>query len=151
MDKPILVVIDMQERFGSASNPKTVAACQKLIADSMLKSNPIIMVEYSMNGSTLPVLTSMVENYEPKFRIHKSQDDGSGVIQDCLDRCKVIPRKLIVCGVNTNFCVLSTVKGLHRSRHNYHIDVVEDACHDQWGEHANGILAMKHLSRVQVI
>ena len=151
MDKPILVVIDMQEHFGSASNPKTIAACQRLIADAVLKANPIILVEYSMNGSTLPILTNIVETYEPKFRNHKSQDDGSRSIQECLDRCKVIPKKLIVCGVNTNYCVLSTVQGLHRSHHNYHIDVVAEACNDQWGDHDRGLLAMKTLSRVQVI
>lgn len=151
MDKPILVIIDMQEHFGSASNPKTIAACQKLIASSILQFNPIIFVEYSGHGSTLPALMNMVETYEPKFRLHKSQDDGSASIQECLDRCKVIPRKLVVCGVNTNYCVLNTVQGLHVSRHNYQIDVVEEACNDQWGDHDEGIKTMNRLSRVKVI
>jgi nicotinamidase-related amidase len=151
MDKPVLVVIDMQENFPAARNPKTLAACKQLIADAIMHVNPIIFVEYSLNGQTLTDLTSMVESYELKFRIHKSQDDGSRDIQECLDRCKVIPKKLIVCGVNTNFCVLSTVQGLHRSEHNFNIDVIAEACHDQWDKHDVGIAAMKHLSRVQVI
>lgn len=151
MNKPILVVVDMQKQFAAASNPRTIAACQKLIANASQNINPILFVEYMGNGETLPQLTRLVESYEPKFRIHKHGDNGAHVVQECLARCKVKPEKFIVCGVNTGFCVLSTVRGLHRSPSKFSIDVVAEACNDQWGDSEPSFAIMRKMDRVQVI
>lgn len=151
MDKPILVVIDMQGQFASANNPRTIAGCQKLIVNASLNTHPIMFVEYMGYGETLPQLTQLVGAFEPKFRIHKTKDDGSEAVQETIKRCKVKPKKFIVCGVNTGFCVLSTVIGLHAASSQYHIDVVAEACNDQWGDSEPSFALMRKMPRVQVI
>ena len=50
-------------------------------------------------------------------------------------RKKHLPRLNIKCvGVNTAYCVKSTVRGLQYSSPKSNIKVVADACNSEWGE-----------------
>lgn len=150
MHKPILIVIDMQGYFDAANNPSTISACQSLINSAIRNRNPIVIVEYIGAKSTLKEITNLTKDYDLAFLVRKSTDDGSQAIESLFDRCQISPRKLIICGVNTDACVLATVIGLTRSNKKYKISVVKKACHTDFGTGERALQTMKKNRNVVI-
>lgn len=151
MDRPVLIVIDMQESFPAALRPETIKNCQSLIKDAVDKNNPILFLEYEYNPSTLKELTSLTSKYSFVNTIRKITDGGSDNIEQFFFRCRIKPKNIIICGVNTDMCVYETVHGLAHSRANYNITVVNKACNTpSIVGHIQAIDSMKKL-RVRVI
>lgn len=127
MDKSILIVVDMQENFRASKDPRTIKACLKQIRIAKENLNPILFVEYRGAKRTMDVLLNEVKNYAYFASITKYMDGGADKIVDYFDRCRINPKKLIICGVNTNYCVKDTVVGLaHYEK--FEITVIKDAC-----------------------
>lgn len=127
MNKPFLIVIDMQESFRASKDPKTIKACLKQILIAKKNQNPILFVEYRNNKRTMDVLLDEVKDYPYFASITKQADGGADKIVGYFDRCRIRPKKLIVCGVNTNYCVKATVVGLAKYER-FDITVIEEAC-----------------------
>lgn len=117
-------------------------ACAREIKKAIRDKAAIIFVEFEGHGTTLPVLTDLVKKarYHRSFHVLKGMDDGSNKIQYCIMK-KHLPRlNMRVCGVNTNYCVKSTVKGLSQKFEHSTIRVIGDACNatTSWG-HRDGL------------
>jgi len=111
-----LVVIDMQPYF-----PATKKALRPVISEvkrAMKHEVPILLVElhngYDDFGITHGSITRAVEGYPYVQLVHKAYNDGSAEVKEALDEQWGLGKEtaLEVCGVNTEFCVKATVKGL---------------------------------------
>ena len=69
------------------------------------------------------VLSNLISNAVIVF---KDQDDGSDIIRAHLERENLMDSWLVVCGMNTDACVLRTARGLHRK--GLDTVVMGDAC-----------------------
>lgn len=120
-----LVVIDVQDRFSSSKEIKTPVSLeiQKAISFNM----PVILVEYGPYSTNADVLR-MVKDYRRLYITTKNGDDGSNEVFECLKTFRLPTRKLKICGVNTCYCVLSTVKGLSNKKTIHKLELVKNAC-----------------------
>lgn len=130
----VLVIVDMQWQFDSSRNRSTQKACQKEIIDAMSKNMPIIFLEYESFGPTLPSLKKLVADYPFAFFRTKGNDDGSIELSHALKEQDIKPKKIIICGVNTECCVASTIYGLASQLRNTEIVIVYEATNSQFGK-----------------
>lgn len=133
-DNSILVIVDMQWQFNSSRNKSTKKACQREILDAMSNNIAIVFLEYDGQGPTLPSLKKLVVDYPFAFFRTKRHDDGSRVVCEVLKEQKMTPKKIIVCGVNTDCCVRSTVWGLAKKLNQAEITVVYEAVNSYYGK-----------------
>lgn len=126
--KPILVVVDMQATFDAANDLRTINAVAREIAKAKQARQWIIFLEYDGDGDTHPCLTNFVNGYANYTYESKTIDDGSGVVQSVCEDLDLKPESFVVCGVNIQACVLSTVRGLTDAFPTTPIRVVKDAC-----------------------
>ena len=120
-----LTVIDMQEEFTAANCPDTIAEVKKLCRKARRNKWPIILVEYAGAHQTLEEIQDVVKGYGQAFTLTKNKDDGSDVISKFVAG-KNLPDGVVACGVNTQFCVHDTVRGLLEKNHR--VEVVKKAC-----------------------
>lgn len=107
-----LVVVDMQHGFPASKNSATRNAAAEYIQEAVDDGAFIIFLEFDGYGKTWSKLVRICKGYE-KFRVlTKIENDGSYHVHSFLKymRKKHIPIRLL--GVNTNFCVQDTAKGL---------------------------------------
>ena len=140
--KNLLLIVDMQRSFTAANKKATVKACQELIFDAISLNNSIVFLEYKWNGKTKRELTSLVRNYSFVNTIQKEDDDGSEEVISFFNKCKFVPKNIIVGGVNTNFCVRQTVLGL-AEKNDSKLFLVQDACNHEYGDAEHAIKEMK--------
>lgn len=146
MNKPVLIVIDMQSKFTAANDPETITECKRLIREAMLEKQMILFLEFKFNNKTLPQLRSLVRDYPFHQTLIKSTDDGSAEILSFFKRSRTQPANLVVCGVNTDCCVHATVLSLSAEK-KFKITVVKKACNTVFSKArvARAIRAMKIL------
>ena len=120
-----LVVVDMQPRFVTTSAPMLVKACQREIIMAKRRKAAIIYLEFEGFGNTLGELTYFTHGYDKAYFATKNADDGSRQVIDLITKHNLYHNVRVI-GVNTSYCVLSTIRGLM----DYHgkITVVADAC-----------------------
>lgn len=149
-----LLIIDMQASFDASLDPKVQRSCIREIKKAMREQAPIVFVEYSGHGSTISELTDVVEqaHYKKVHHVLKHDDDGSDVIVEFL-RKKHLPRSnLSVVGVNSNWCVRSTVAGLTYLLKSATIKVIADACNcNDTDSHRRGLNEMRLLNNVKIL
>lgn len=145
-----LVVIDMQSYFTSAHNRKTLKSVKSLISQAMKDRQPIILVEYSDCGSSMPSLYRLTEHYSYLYVIRKQQDDGSAEISRLIRGMKLPATNIKVCGVNTDCCVYESVMGLKRRMRNTNFEIVENACWSTY-DHNGAINEFKNTKNVMVV
>ena len=107
-----LVVVDMlDDRFPASLNENTVAAVTNLMVNARQQGAGIVLLE-CLGCHTQQRLMALIAGYQNKMIAEKKHNDGSvQVIESCLDLGCCI-NQFVVCGVNTNYCVLETVLGL---------------------------------------
>jgi len=145
-----LVVIDMQSYFDSAHNRKTLKSVKKLISEAMEDWQPIILVEYSGCGSTMPSIYRLTQNYSELYIIRKSRDDGSSEISRLIRGMKLPSNNIKVCGVNTDCCVYESVMGLKRKMRAANFEIVETACWSAY-DHKGAINTFRNTKNVMVV
>lgn len=140
-----LIVIDMQpETFIAARDDGTVQNVIREINQAKQNGAAVLFVEYQFNGETDPRLIDAAKGIgAEKYKvIHKRRDDGSDRIIKALEANGWPKDRLLICGVNTDACVLRTVQGLDEKLNGYgfngidvdirkdvaKIEVVWDAC-----------------------
>lgn len=122
-----LVVIDMQEIFKSATHINPLVGVTREVMIAKTKKYPILYVEFD-EARTLSQLTNLVKKYSKYAKVMKRFCDGSSDIIRALRRKNFPNNKLRICGVNSDACVLDTVKGLLKKLPDSKIEVVTNAC-----------------------
>jgi nicotinamidase-related amidase len=150
-DTYTLVIVDMQNVFTASRSNSVRSACQREILKAKKGKNPIILVEYSTQGKTIPSLSRLVTGYNKTWVAVKSSPDGSKEVTNTILHYK-LPRDVRVCGVNTDACVQMTVKGLSNTYCIYSIQVVKDACNScVFQGNQIGLKNMRGYKRVTIV
>lgn len=129
-----LVIVDMQPGFDASNHKPTIEACKRQILTAMQNGCPIVVLEMGCenNGQTHESLRQLLTGYDRFVRVSKEQSDGSReLLAACRNRWFPMHR-FLVCGVNIHACVESTVRGLSNSMPAARIEVVKEACNDNW-------------------
>lgn len=129
-----LVVIDMQPSFQAANSPQVIVGVTKQILEAKLNNWPIVVLEYDQCGSTHPALISLLKGYKHKSVITKKDDDGSKELIKCLQRRKFPESELLICGVNADCCVITTIYGILNKLTNTIIELSKEACATELGD-----------------
>lgn len=133
--KRTLVIIDMQSGFHTANAHRTISNVIKQVKRAKKFKENILVVEYLPHvnyEATRPEIMRSIGSY-PHIKVYKYRDDGS---QPILEACKYhsYPTDIFrVCGVNTNACILDTLKGLFRRNKTSKLEVVPAACNGHYG------------------
>jgi nicotinamidase-related amidase len=150
----LLLVVDMQASFYTANGERIQKNCIREINKAIKDKAHIVFVEYEHHGPTLSRLTEVVQqaHYRKVHCILKAGDDGSYEIREYL-LARHLPRlSFRVCGVNTNWCVLSTVAGLREIIPNSQIKIVADACAcHSTKSHTTGLSCLKKMDNTRVL
>jgi nicotinamidase-related amidase len=137
--KPLLLVIDAQQGFrdenywGKAANPSALENIQKLVEFFRVKELPVALVKHNSKNPNSPLHSGSPGNQLEAFLegvrevlIQKSVNSafyGSPDLQHWLtDRGY---RRLIICGITTNFCCETTAR--MAGNLGYEVDFVIDA------------------------
>lgn len=132
-----LLIIDMQpDCFNSATGKRVRKNCLREIKQAVKDQAHILFLEYYASGDTDPELLAAAPEGSRSILI-KHQDDGSREVEDHV-RVFKRPTNFRICGINTDYCVLSTVRGLTSRFPMSKIQVVADACDSDWN-HLGGL------------
>ena len=148
-----LAIVDMQWYFGASRKTSVINACKREIQKAMKARAGILFIEYQNCRSTISSFKKMVRdaNYTKFTTVIKDDDDGSHEVMSTLRHLKYPSKKLKVCGVNTCYCVQSTVQGLSRGLPNTKIEVIADACNaPSVTVHEEGLRAMSRFRNVSI-
>lgn len=143
-----LVVVDMQSSFEAANSRRVRENCKREIERAMEARAAIIFVEYVGQGPTIPSLVKLTDDYERVFITRKNDDDGSREVRKVIQDNNLPAKRLKVCGVNTDCCVLETVSGLC-NRMKAAMEVIADACNSDF-QHLTGLNDMAKMSGVTI-
>lgn len=124
---PTLVIIDMQEKFKTPNNPRTIAACEREIEYAINNGYYIVFLEYQGYGPTLPVLVEKTKNYNLVSFISKNFNDGGQEVFNEIKHNSQFLCEIRVCGVNASACVNETVITLNKLLESTSIVLVADA------------------------
>lgn len=130
----VLCVIDMQNEFPAARDSATIRNCEQEVCRAVKDNAYIIFARYISCGKTNPVLTRLVDRrkYPHYTHVCAKLNDKSVSILKAMYRNNIVTHKVCVCGVNTDVCVYSTVKGLYSHFENANSCDVETEIHNQW-------------------
>lgn len=132
-EKPYtLVVIDMQYKFRNANNKQLIKNIEEQIKKAISNNLHIILVQFDGFGRTNLKLINLVRGYGKAYLVNKCMDDGSSELNLNCKINKIPIKRVVACGVNTRFCVLSTVYGL-ANRYNAKVEVPVNCCNDDRG------------------
>jgi len=123
-----LILIDLQSYFRASKNKTIRKNVIKEMHQAKRLGNHIMLVEYGGYGSTAKWVSTHLKKYANTSTVLKFEDDGSDVIINALKK----RTHLRVCGVNTNYCVKATVDSLGERLPNFRVDVVKEACWDEY-------------------
>lgn len=145
---PVLVVNDMQPQFKAACSLNLLAAVQVLIESAKANKQAIIVVEYDplFEGKTHKCLLDSLVGYEhvafatkhlDRIQMRRARgernlphnaDDGSEQIIDACLEHNFSLEHFRFCGVNTDICVLKTVRGLREKIDDCRLELAFSAC-----------------------
>jgi hypothetical protein len=148
-----LAIVDMQWYFGASRKASVIAACKREINKAMKARAGILFVEYANCRSTISSLKKMTRDagYTKAITVTKSDDDGSREILNAIRASKFNDKKIKVAGVNTCYCVQSTVQGLSQGSKRPAIEVIADACNAPTSHaHNSGLNAMSRFRNVSI-
>ena len=142
-----LCVIDMQNYFPASKGKRVRAACVREVRKAIKEQATILFVEYKNYGPTLPLLTNITKRvkYKKAHHVLKDSDDGSQKITAFIKARHLARLNMRVCGVNTPYCVQSTVSGLTKKWKNSTIHLVADACDSSYSK-SEHTYALKHMA-----
>jgi nicotinamidase-related amidase len=128
MKPATLCVIDVQVPFHAAGRKSLLDNIVRLVKNAKRRKAGIVLVEFEGFGSTHIAIQQAIGSYERCITTIKSDCDGSGEIIDACRRKGFYTGKIIVCGVETNNCVLATIDGLDDLLPFSKKEVVASAC-----------------------
>ncbi len=128
---PVLAIVDMQAGEGNAQEELLILSIKRLIRAAIKGNWPVMVIELLDDGPCRPTnhgLMCLLNDYPRLVLCPKKQNDGSAEISQACMQNGFPTEHIVVCGVNADVCIKSTVLGLaSRFRHSI-IEVVKDAC-----------------------
>ena len=112
MKPATLCVIDVQVPFHAAGRKSLLDNIVRLVKNAKRRKAGIVLVEFEGFGSTHIAIQQAIGSYERCITTIKSDCDGSEEIIDACRERGFNTRKIIICGVETNNCVMATLDGL---------------------------------------
>lgn len=143
-----LVVVDMQPGFDSAHGKRVRENTLREVKKAREVGADIIFLEFEGYESTWDDLLN--EAPHDRYIATKREDDGSEQVARLVNTNKLFNNVFRVCGINTDCCVESTVRGLTARLPMSRIEVMGDACDSDW-HHLDGLNRMRQLFGVTVI
>jgi hypothetical protein len=149
----VLVINDMQPQFKATNNSDLLASVAAEIKQTIAAGGAIVVVEYDplFEGKTHQCLLDLLADYEHvafatkhldrvqqrlmrgESNLPHNADDGSEQIIDvCLDH-QFSLEHFRFCGVNTDICVLKTVRGLRQKIDDCKLELALAACASENG------------------
>lgn len=133
MKSKLLVIVDVQPDF--TRSRKLLSRVKAEILRARDAGETILFLEIPYHRPrpdepykpTYSSLTDLVDGYEKSAVWQKMGSDGSRQVIRYLRHERLEPEVIRICGVQTDLCVLATVKGLLR-RTKTEIHVVKEAC-----------------------
>jgi nicotinamidase-related amidase len=141
-----LVVIDMQPSFEASQEKAVLRNCAARIKQAQKDNAAILLVEYEEYGKTDYRLRNLLKTYDKTKTVIKCDNDGSVEIKRAIIRAKFPKDLLRVCGVNTDYCVYESVKGLTKQMPKATIEVLTKSCNSNWN-HEFGVGKLKDLRK----
>ena len=139
----------MQKYFTTSLHRPTIVGCQREIKKAIKNRNPILFVEFNSYGTTMPALTRLTKDYSKTRQVIKYRDGGGREVYDTLLHNKFHYKTLRVCGVNTSYCVYSTVSELSQKWGILDIQVVKEAINCTSPK--DGLKRLKTIDRVELV
>jgi len=139
-----LCIIDMQSAFSWAGrDPNTLSSVLELIRIAKEDKAYIFDIKLNNCGDVFPEIMELIKDYDRITHLTAYHNSKCSVILDEIRTKNIGTDSIKVCGVNTNACVLETVRDLVKEYKN-DIVVVLDACNGY--NHKSGIDSILALS-----
>jgi len=145
-----LVVIDLQPGFIAGNKSRVRENALREIKRAVKDEADIVFLEFLGHGSTHRHLMEVVQSYKRCQIKTKQQDDGSSQVYEAVRDHGFMIGRFRVVGINTDFCVYSTVEGLRRRFPNSFIEVVSRAC-DSHNSHRKGLNKIRKLENIDIV
>jgi nicotinamidase-related amidase len=128
----VLVVVDMQPGYGKSMTPGVIDAVELLVRKARQADSLVVFLEFC-DEPTLPRLIRQVRAYDQFVVEQKNRCDGSDEVLDACARGLYDTNAFVVCGVDTDDCVLQTAHNLAYQLPGSQVDVVREACGQEEG------------------
>ena len=131
----------MQYCFSASQNPYIQNNILRKIEEYKNKKRPIILVSYmggySRNKArTIKKIYDALKGYRFFYQVMKDEDDGSLWVIECLEKNRISPSFIEICGVNLDCCVSETATGLAGVYEDIKIHILKDC---SWSDTCHGI------------
>ena len=120
----VLSIIDMQPD-GFSNSTLVLENVLQLVKEAIINNAFIVIAQFKGCGETHINIINDLQNYPYKKYVWHHRNDKSKPIQAVLNG--IFVRQIVVCGVNTEYCIKDTVHGLAKKFH-IPIIVMEKAC-----------------------
>ena len=144
-----LVIIDMQNAYRASQIAEKTVLSQ--IQEFKKKKRWIVNVTLG-HSKVLPSITKVLKNYSKVIHVKKEYNDGTNWILAALKEHKLDASNLQICGVNTNACVIDTVRGLHKTKRVKNLEIAVYGC-ASWNpsDHLYSLFNMGKLKKVSFV
>lgn len=122
----VLCIIDMQPQ-GFSNATIVLENVLTLIEEAINAKAFVVIAQFKRCGNTHDAIRNALLHYPFAAYVWHNKNDKSPQIRDILQQRRVLVRGFKVCGVNTEYCVFATVKGLSK-KYYVSIKVIEAAC-----------------------
>ena len=136
----VLCIIDMQPQ-GFSNATIVLENVLALVQDAISAKAFVVIAQYKLCGDTHDAIRTALQHYPFAAYVWHNKNDKSPRIRDILQQRRVLVRGFKVCGVNTEYCVFATVKGLSK-KYYVSIKVIETACN---GTDRSVATALQHM------
>jgi len=122
-----LIIIDVQNGFPTVNgndqppirkfdpdfhDPQLAKSIRRLVAANKRAGNPVLLVEYTGEGPTIPPIKKMLVGYPHQSVAKKSSNGGGREVVKALKKLGWPMGKMVVCGIYADACVEETVEGI---------------------------------------
>jgi nicotinamidase-related amidase len=154
-----LVIVDMQSHFYAKEELEITKNLKREILGAINNQASIVFVEFDHSGPTLECLTKLPEQHGYRsYTIEKQQNDGSHEVGALVIDKSLPVKHFKVAGINTDYCIASTVIGLSNLFPDGVIEVIDNCCASLWSmygkpcnaDHKNGLAMLKGIENVVI-
>lgn len=126
MSNKVLLLIDLQIGFKTASDPILIKIVNIEIEKAKNENIPIITLNYHKDGFMIKSIKNNLNGYSKLYLAIKCRDDGGREVRKILENIQIESPEIYICGVNTDCCVSGTIFSLYK--YGYKINIISNGC-----------------------